>query len=233
MRFRGRIRTRRLSLGAKLLLMLLILAIFAMCILTWADLKLRPLVVTAAKSASRSYATTIISGAVERVMAESGQPKLVDVRYSEGAVTSIETDMYAVSRLRTQSALAVSEGLSELEAFDVEVPLGNLTGSMLLGGLGVPVKVRLIPLGDAAVELYSEFIESGINQTLHRIYLRVRVSVNMLAGGEISKLELSNDVCLAESVIVGKVPDAYTAINRFEIDENEENDLNDYAATLP
>ena len=47
------------------------------------------------------------------------------------------------------------------------------------------------------------------------------------------RLELADDILVAETVIVGRVPDAYTAINRFEIDENEENDLNDYAAQLP
>lgn len=68
---------------------------------------------------------------------------------------------------------------------------------------------------------------------MHRIYLRVKIAMNMLVGWDTVKLELSCDAILAETIIVGDVPDAYTAINRFEIDENEENDLNDYAATLP
>ena len=115
----------------------------------------------------------------------------------------------------------------------LDIPLGNLAGGMLLTGRGFPVRIKLVPIGDVSGEIYSEFSETGINQTLHRIYLRVRVSMNMIVASDTVRLELADDILVAETVIVGRVPDAYTAINRFEIDENEENDLNDYAAQIP
>ena len=113
------------------------------------------------------------------------------------------------------------------------VPLGNLTGTALIAGRGIPINIRFVRIGDVTADIRTEFVESGINQTLHKISMRVRVTLNVLAAGSSIKLEHASDVTLAETVIVGKVPDAYTAINRFEIDEQEENDLNDYAASLP
>ena len=141
--------------------------------------------------------------------------------------------MTGISRLRADSILNIRGEISDIDRMTLDIPLGNLAGGMLLTGRGIPVRIKLVPIGDVSGEIYSEFSETGINQTLHRIYLRVRVSMNMIVASDTVRLELADDILVAETVIVGKVPDAYTAINRFEIDENEENDLNDYAAQLP
>ena len=222
-------------LGGRIGFILLILALIAMIIFTVVDLRLRPMVVNAAKSKARLYASNVIAESVDAAFDSelSDGSKLINVIYGESGVSAIETDVYAVNRLRTASLGYISGRVSDIEKMTFEVPLGNLLDNSIFAGRGLPVKIRLVPIGDVSAELYSDFIETGINQSLHRIYLRVRLSMNMLTAADTVRLELSNDIILAETVIVGEVPDAYTAINRFEIDENEENDLNDYAATLP
>lgn len=213
-------------------MIILILSLLSMVFLTFADLRLKPVVINAARSRARLFASDVISRSVDAAVAESAG-SFINVIYGEDGISAIETNVTGISRLRADSILNIRGEISDIDRMTLDIPLGNLAGGMLLTGRGFPVRIKLVPIGDVSGEIYSEFSETGINQTLHRIYLRVRVSMNMIVASDTVRLELADDILVAETVIVGRVPDAYTAINRFEIDENEENDLNDYAAQLP
>lgn len=213
-------------------MIILILSLLLMIFLTFADLRLKPVVINAARSRARLFASDVISRSVDAAVAES-TGSFINVIYGEDGISAIETNVTGISRLRADSILNIRGEISDIDRMTLDIPLGNLAGGMLLTGRGFPVRIKLVPIGDVSGEIYSEFSETGINQTLHRIYLRVRVSMNMIVASDTVRLELADDILVAETVIVGRVPDAYTAINRFEIDENEENDLNDYAAQIP
>lgn len=213
-------------------MIILILSLLLMIFLTFADLRLKPVVINAARSRARLFASDVISRSVDAAVAESAG-SFINVIYGEDGISAIETNVTGISRLRADSILNIRGEISDIDRMTLDIPLGNLAGGMLLTGRGFPVRIKLVPIGDVSGEIYSEFSETGINQTLHRIYLRVRVSMNMIVASDTVRLELADDILVAETVIVGRVPDAYTAINRFEIDENEENDLNDYAAQIP
>lgn len=213
-------------------MIILLLSLLSMVFLTFADLRLKPVVINAARSRARLFASDVISRSVDAAVAESAG-SFINVIYGEDGISAIETNVTGISRLRADSILNIRGEISDIDRMTLDIPLGNLAGGMLLTGRGFPVRIKLVPIGDVSGEIYSEFSETGINQTLHRIYLRVRVSMNMIVASDTVRLELADDILVAETVIVGKVPDAYTAINRFEIDENEENDLNDYAAQIP
>ena len=225
-------RGRRKNIPARIGMIILILSLLSMVFLTFADLRLKPVVINAARSRARLFASDVISRSVDAAVAESAG-NFINVIYGEDGISAIETNVTGISRLRADSILNIRGEISDIDRMTLDIPLGNLAGGMLLTGRGIPVRIKLVPIGDVSGEIYSEFSETGINQTLHRIYLRVRVSMNMIVASDTVRLELADDILVAETVIVGKVPDAYTAINRFEIDENEENDLNDYAAQLP
>lgn len=222
----------RKNIPARIGMIILILSLLLMIFLTFADLRLKPVVINAARSRARLFASDVISRSVDAAVAES-TGSFINVIYGEDGISAIETNVTGISRLRADSILNIRGEISDIDRMTLDIPLGNLAGGMLLTGRGFPVRIKLVPIGDVSGEIYSEFSETGINQTLHRIYLRVRVSMNMIVASDTVRLELADDILVAETVIVGRVPDAYTAINRFEIDENEENDLNDYAAQLP
>ena len=225
-------RGHRKNIPARIGMIILLLSLLSMVFLTFADLRLKPVVINAARSRARLFASDVISRSVDAAVAESAG-SFINVIYGEDGISAIETNVTGISRLRADSILNIRGEISDIDRMMLDIPLGNLAGGMLLTGRGIPVRIKLVPIGDVSGEIYSEFSETGINQTLHRIYLRVRVSMNMIVASDTVRLELADDILVAETVIVGKVPDAYTAINRFEIDENEENDLNDYAAQLP
>lgn len=86
---------------------------------------------------------------------------------------------------------------------------GSFTGLKILSGRGPGIKIRISSVGDVATDLRSEFVSQGIIQTLHRVYLQVDTSVNILTPFDNIEKEISNQVLLMENVIIGEIPNTY------------------------
>ena len=71
------------------------------------------------------------------------------------------------------------------------------------------MKIRISSIGNVETDLRSEFISQGINQTLHRVYLQVKCQVSILTPFDNIEKNITNQVLLAESVIVGNIPSTY------------------------
>jgi hypothetical protein len=52
----------------------------------------------------------------------------------------------------------------------------------------------------------SEFLSAGINQTIHKINLKVSVGIRAVIPGFSDETSVSADYCVAQTVIVGDVP---------------------------
>lgn len=75
--------------------------------------------------------------------------------------------------------------------------------------MGPDIKIKMMTDGTVETDLKSEFKEAGINQTLHRIYLEVKCNVTILTPYDTIEETITNQVLLAEGVIIGNIPDAY------------------------
>ena len=91
-----------------------------------------------------------------------------------------------------------------------KVIIGTLTGSPLLAGRGPCLRVRMQSVGTATARFDNQFSSAGINQTRHRIILDVDVHVSILLPGLTTYTKVSNEISVAETVIVGGVPETYT-----------------------
>ena len=56
----------------------------------------------------------------------------------------------------------------------------------------------------------------GINQTLHRIFLNIDAQLSVVIPGVDVTVNTETEVLLAESVIVGKVPDTYLQSDKLD-----------------
>ena len=181
--------------------------------LLYAGAQLRPLL--------GSLATTRVSNAVNRIVyqavneaIDSGQIAYEElVRYekdNEGRITMVRSNMAAFNRLQAQ-ILELSLGrIDQVSARELSVPLGSLTGSPLLAGRGPRISVRMESVGSSSARFENQFESAGINQTKHRIILRIDVYVSILLPGYSTVTQVSNEITVAETVIVGAVPETYT-----------------------
>lgn len=88
-----------------------------------------------------------------------------------------------------------------------------LHGTKILSGRGPDVPIKMATVGNVETDLVSQFSQSGINQTLHRIYLNVNCTVTILTPFDTIEQSITNQVLIAEAVIVGDVPSTYYNLN--------------------
>ena len=82
-------------------------------------------------------------------------------------------------------------------------------------------------MGSVNASFASEFTSAGINQTRHRILINTSVYISVMLPTGSAGTEVISEAVIAETVIVGDVPDSYTNI---EDNESELLDkINNYA----
>jgi len=194
-----------------------------------AGTQLRPLL--------ESLAVTRVSNTVNRIIVEAVDESIQNgsIRYeqlisfekdSEGHITAVHSNMAACNRLQAEILDIILERISQVSARELSIPVGTLTGSALLAGRGPRVTVRMESVGSSSARFRNEFSSAGINQTNHRVILYIDVSVSILLPGFAAATKVSNAVTVAETVIVGSVPDTYTYFGT-DPDTYEE-DMKDY-----
>ena len=188
--------------------------------------QLKPLVTGLATARVTNQVNRIVVAAVNEAV-ERG-----DIRYEalirfekdeSGRVTALQSNMAEFNRLQVRIADDILARLSEVSTSELLIPLGTLTGSPLLAGRGPALTVRMQSVGSAAARLRNEFSAAGINQTRHQIILDVDVSVSILLPGYTTSARVTNEVAVAETVIVGSVPENYTYFSTLP------EELDDYA----
>lgn len=127
-----------------------------------------------------------------------------------GKITVVKSNMPEFNRLQSQILDMVLRRISEVSTKDLSIPIGTLTGSALLAGRGPSITVRMQSIGTSTACLENDFTSAGINQTKHQILLNIDVYVAILLPGFKTATEVSNAFVVAETVIVGNVPDTYT-----------------------
>lgn len=190
-----------------------------------------PIVNAHAVQYSRSYATQVISESVKDVIEEKGAEytDLVTVNTDgEGNVLSLSSNIINVNRLKSEVSLKILSILSDDDRRLLKIPIGNLTGMYLLSGRGFKLSIRLIPTDSVITALESSFSEVGINQSWHRITMKITVKLGVIILGEHNTIEVTDSVVIADTVIVGRVPDAYTEIE--DIDDETVGEIIDFKA---
>lgn len=165
----------------------------------------------ATTEASRLLSRAVSESATEVLKAERGSYRefCEVVRDADGAVLSVELNSARLNSLQNEITLNLLDKLKKLSLAEFSVPLGTAMNSSLFSGLGPGIKLRIVPLGTVAGELKSIFVSQGINQTLHQINLELRLCVKVAAPFESASLDLNYSLCIAETLIVGKVPQFY------------------------
>ena len=192
-------------------LTLLVLALLAAAVsLLW---HLKPVMTSMATARVSMLVNRIVSAAVNEAV-ENGdidyQNFVIFEKDETGHITALRSNVAEVNRMQGRIADEILLRLSEISTSELEIPLGTLTGSALLAGRGPSLYVRMQAVGSASATFRNQFTAAGINQTRHQIFLDVDVYMSILLPGMKTSTRVSNEIAVAETVIVGGVPDTYT-----------------------
>ncbi len=128
-----------------------------------------------------------------------------------GNVAAISANMSRINAVSAQILREVVEA-AENGVLNIRVPLGNLLGSNILMGKGPEVPVEVITLTSSYIDIENEIISTGINQAKHKIILKVDVDIDILIPWDVLTTRVESNVLIAETVIVGKVPETYVDV---------------------
>ena len=175
------------------------------------DIRLRPVIFSMAEARARALAVRAINNAVYQIAGQGGMyGDLMHVALDDNErVAMMSANTARMNELSAQAIRLVQQGLGDLEA--IAIPLGAALGSRLLGGTGPAVHVRIVPVGDATAEFVSKFSSAGINQTRHRIYLKIDANVRMVIPTGSKATAVSVQVPVAEAIVVGDVPETFVS----------------------
>lgn len=198
---------------------LLLAAVLSVGFFRFLSARLRPQLEVMATSKAVNLISLAISEETDLSLAEGrlGYPDFVDMETDgSGRVTSLSFRTAESAAFRRQVVQDLIRRLEEIPPDELAVPLGNLTGLLFLSARGPSVRVRVQSVGDVTAEYVNEFTAAGVNQTKHSVYLSVSATVYLLIPGEIIPVSAADRVCVAETVIVGQVPDTYLNVENGE-----------------
>lgn len=158
--------------------------------------------------------TRSVSDIVEKKMVQLGEEDRRFVTFEKddaGAITAILTDTAQVNILSAELLEAVIAA-SNAGNLDIAVPLGDLLGFSLMLGKGPRIPVKITLLTSSRVDFRNVLTAAGINQSKHQLLLEVHVDADVLLPWEIRSAQIVSEVLVAETIVVGRVPETYVKI---------------------
>ncbi|MBE6687839.1 MAG: sporulation protein YunB [Ruminococcaceae bacterium] len=221
------------KLKRKIILAVFLIFFAVIWLALYLNVRLRPVVREMATARSRTIATRVISEAIEETISDKGitYDDLVSFeKTQDGTISAVKTNIVKVNQLKSALSVNILNRLSETTEDELAIPIGSVVNSDLFSGRGFKIKIKIIPIGSVSTDITNSFASAGINQTLHRINMEVRAVISLIMPTLSTNVDIVNSVCIAETVIVGRVPSAYTEV----IEQNDDmiGVLNDFQSRI-
>lgn len=178
---------------------------------------LKPIILNTAESRVRSVALDAVNAAIAMNLSDVHYEDLVTVeKDAEGRVVLLQANTINMNRISTQTALTAQQYIADIGQQPIRINVGSATGNALLAGRGPEILVNVIPVGAVGTEFITEFQSTGINQTRHKVYIRIRAMMRIVIPNGAKEVEVLSQLPVAETVIVGSVPNSYVNVESKE-----------------
>ena len=168
----------------------------------------------------RELAHTQVANATSDLINDAidGQIQLGNIQYDRivyfekdlnGRITALKTNISEVNRLKTDILNLINDEILAMDTDHLGVPLGSLFLPEFFSGKGPTIPVQILSIRNSDGSFQSNFTEAGINQTMHQLSMEIIVDVSVLVLGETESFTVSSQVVVAETIIVGDVPDTF------------------------
>lgn len=170
----------------------------------------KPVFEALCKDEAKGLATKITNEEATKIMEKYSYQDLFSIeKDSSGNITMIKSNIFPINEITSSIAIKIQEGIEGKGKDNIKIPMGTFSGIAIFAGRGPNVNIKITPIGNVETDLKSEFSEKGINQTLHRIYLQVQCNISILNPFCTTEESITNQVLIAENVIIGKIPSNY------------------------
>lgn len=196
----------------RILCLTAVLALLAVAVLLVLRTKYRKVLTELAQTQVKNVTSDLINDAVDREIAEGTiqYDRLVYFEKDlEGRITALKTNMGEINRLKTETLALINQEILDMDSSALGVPIGSLVLPEVFAGRGFSIPIEILAIRNSDASFSSTFSQAGINQTLQQMKMDVFVDVTVLILGSTESFTVSSQVVVAETVIVGQVPNTY------------------------
>ncbi len=197
------------------IILILIIALVLSSLWVLADIRLRSVAKTFAKSSVKTILSDCANSAVYTALENievSYNDLAVISRNDQGLATSVEINAIAANSLKSYLTSEISKSLSKYGEVTFKVPISAAFGiyytSFNFPKLSYTVSVTTTVISN----IKSTFTGAGINQVLHQILMTVTLESDLAMLKDNTEQTFSTDFIIAQTVIVGAVPEAFTSV---------------------
>ncbi len=190
--------------------------LFFVLLIVYIECVVNPIVVEATRQAIFSLSTSAVSDAVYDVLNDGNvtYDDIVELKLDDdGNVTFLTLQTVTLNMIARRFYQVAQVYLDKMGKTGVDVSVGTFTGIPILNGVGPKVNLKLVSIGAMTSEFKSNFDSAGINQTHHSIFVRLFASVSVILPAFSKTIDSVTEVLIAESVIVGKIPQVFMGEN--------------------
>lgn len=172
---------------------------------------------------SRMRAEVLVTRSINRALSELFQEQAVEEdlfllkKDENGKTELVQANSIAINILLTQLSLNLQDAFSTMDEEALQVPLGALMGSKMLSQTGPCADVVIKPVSVLSTDFRTEFASKAINQTKYKIYIVLKCRIKVMAPFSSRNFDTSSKILLAETVILGDVPDSFVQVPKDDI----------------
>ena len=196
----------------RLLRFLFLLVVLSIVLLILFRAKYHDTIRSLAETQVKNTTSDLINDAIDRQI-DSGNIQYDRIVYFEkdlnGKITALKTNMSEVNRLKTSILNIINDEILAMDTTDLGIPVGSLILPELFSGRGAQIPVQIMSISNSDASFESYFTEAGINQTLQKLIMNISVDVSILVLGRTESFTVNSQVVVAETIIVGQVPDTF------------------------
>lgn len=162
------------------------------------------------ESKAKVIAINISNDAVNDKMDDIKYTDIVNVENDQnGMIKLVQVDTAIMNELLDDISNSLQEKMNNMREEYVYLPIGSILGSDILANMGPKLKIKVLPVADFTIDFESEFVENGINQTIHKIYIVINSYITIITPIKQIESTACNSILVGEVVIIGDVPSTY------------------------
>lgn len=199
----------------KQIITILVILIFLISSMIFIDFRVKASLLELARTQAEKRTMEIVTQAVLDHVVKGTEYK--DIIYvhkdDQGRIVMLQANTIILNQMMAKTTKAVLQGFNNANNGQIGIPMGQITGISLLAGSGPRFKIKVIPANQIYVAVDDKFEQAGINQTRHRIYMKVETRIVMAVPFMKKELKVVTTIPMAETIIVGEVPQTYVNFN--------------------
>ncbi len=178
------------------------------------DNTIRPTILSLSEARLRAIAVKAMNEAVRETIGNNiTYSDLINIQKDDhGEITLVSANTVLMNNLAASTAISAQDKILNIGEQGISIPLGTILGGQMLSGRGPMVEVRVEPVGSVTTDFETEFEGAGINQTRQKIFIVLNATLRIIVGNTAQTVEISSQVLISETIIIGDVPQSYVDV---------------------